>query len=332
MVNFIFLLILAFLSVILLKPKRGKIWIPAVFIPLTGLILIMIVAAIKAYDSPYVTVAYAALREMITSVLKVLISGILIFILCRIKLKYNNPKILLIISSILITALIFVGAYFISLKRENNKFIREYFQRNSPISNSVTDLYGSSINDIIGKYDPLLSYSQTKYRLWIDNETAKMADADLFGRQSVKNISLINANINYFRNSIDTIKAYMLDQLSIATEYGSELAEKIRDDDKKKEFQVKWRLYQEGVAEVMNYDIEGCNQLIEALNFLKNNQSKCYIEDDLLVFVDDASLSEYQRLMEIITDNSILDESQKVRSKTVQVFLEAINIARQEND
>lgn len=191
-------------------------------------------------------------------------------------------------------------------------------------SKKAKSIGDNSINEIMNKYDPQLSVKQESYRLWVAAESQKMDS--YFEASSVGNISNINRNINHLMSAQDTIRTYMLYFGYKSSEYGVELIRLIKEEDAKEKFHVKWRTYQEGVAEVMNYDLEIINQFIEALVFLKDNNSKYEVENGFIYFKDDASLNAYQNHMSVISEPHLQMDQQNIRSSTVHTFIEAIDI------
>lgn len=197
-------------------------------------------------------------------------------------------------------------------------------------SNETKKIPKLSINEIMNHYDSKLSVKQRSYRLWIEAEDRMMAG--VFEPRSIEKLSNVNDNINHFMSAIDTIRSYMLFFHNMTAEYGSELIIRMKDKDVKEKFNVKWRAYQEGVTEVMNYDLETTNHLLEALIFLKDNHEKYTVENDLTYFVDDISLKEYQRLLGVFADPKIQVSQQSVRSNSIHDFFEAISIAKEQID
>lgn len=185
----------------------------------------------------------------------------------------------------------------------------------------------TSLNEIINYFDSKLSAKQRSYRLWLEAEDQMMTG--VFDLPSIKNLSTINNNIEHFMSAKDTIRSYGLFFSNVTAEYGSELIIRIKDEDVKEKFNVKWRTYQEGVAEVMNYDLEMTNNILKVLIFLRDNYTKYNIENDLIYFDDDPSLKEYQRLLGEFIDPKTEIAQQNVRSKSMHTFLEAINIAKE---
>lgn len=189
-----------------------------------------------------------------------------------------------------------------------------------------------NINEIINEYDPILSTIQYYYRTWLEFEgQTYFGNEDLLSPSNLNDLNYIDDNISHLLNSIDTVKSYLHDLAYVSAEYGHKLRLTISDSKGQIEFQSKWREYQEGVTRIMAYDIEIIVQYLNVFYFLRDNQSKFEVEDDMIYFLDEKSLGEYNQLLNIIIDEKIEAEQEALRVKTMRVFVDAINLVKNTN-
>lgn len=186
-----------------------------------------------------------------------------------------------------------------------------------------------SVNELVNTYDPILSSIQYYYRIWLEDENQKIFNnIDLFQPDSISNLIYIEANIGHLMHSIDTVRSYLKELAYVSAEYGIKLTSTINENKVKSEFQTKWREYNEGITEVMNYDVERIIQYLTVFIYLRDNHSKFEVKGDTIYFLDDSSLWEYKKLLSSIRDQKILTKQQTTKTQTIHTYLEAMNLVK----
>lgn len=200
-------------------------------------------------------------------------------------------------------------------------------------STTRTSKSPSKLDLVQNHYDPIMrvsqreySYQLREYSYQLRNYAALAADLedDNFEIRSTEEVSDL---IERVIGTMNQVRAYLLPISQISTAYGNELANLIEDSADKEEFKVLWREYQEGVAQVMNIDIEFSRQLAKFYSYYRDVTVE---EGGTLVVIseDDGDnlmkeLERYER-----TDEGLRIEQQKLRSGTIVKFAEAIKFAK----
>ena len=188
----------------------------------------------------------------------------------------------------------------------------------------------TDINDCINKYDPILSSIQYYYRIWLEDENKTYYNnVDLIDPQKIKNLSYIDDNIDHLINSIDTVKSYLKDLAYVGAEYGKNLKFAIKDNNVQIDFQSKWREYQESLTKVMAYDIERINRFMNIFIFLRDNQSNFEVKNDMIYFLNDATLHEFNKLTDMLSDKKLNANQEQTRITTLNLFLDALSLAKE---
>ena len=118
----------------------------------------------------------------------------------------------------------------------------------------------------------------------------------------------------------------------MSTEYGRELSNLIESEAARQAFMVLWREYQEGVVQVMDYDIQIISNILKVLLYLRENM----VYDDFEKTLMWETQEQIDKLVELLEDHDKTDQvlrldQQKLRSKTVGLFLNAIDFAKEKS-
>jgi hypothetical protein len=189
-----------------------------------------------------------------------------------------------------------------------------------------------NINEIINEYDPIMSAVQYYYRQWIEKENQEyFNNEDLLEPNKINDLNYIKTNIEQLLSFVDTVKSYFEDHSYISSEYGEKLKAMIKDSNGELEFQTKWREYNNGVAEVMAYDIEMIGKYLTIFYFLRDNRTSYEVGNDMVYFLDEESREKYLNLLENLADPKLSSEQELIRMKTVHKYADAINYAKEHN-
>lgn len=225
-----------------------------------------------------------------------------------------------------VIVIVFISTIIIALK-SSKKTTNTDSVKQEIINNAV--LLQKTVDDLIKIYDPKLSIRQGSYRVWLNH--CNELTGNMLSIETFKSYEILNKNLNFLLAGQDSIRNTLLFFNNTLAEYGSNIKTLIPNTDAKSEFEIKWKLYMEGMTEVFNYDLEFFNNLALFFKFLKDNYSEYEIINSQILFESDAQVNRYNELLSLIDNEDNIIKQQEIRSACVHIYLEAISIAQIES-